>query len=152
MFPLVAISKRQTCVSPSTPEAELVAGSHGLTRELVPALDLCDKMLPVGYPAAFHEDKQAMIRVNQSGHTPTMMYLQRTQRISRSSLHELITGQTALSKPVGCEYNNSTDMAAALCTKGFTDKANWAHATQSIGMVKADPKPVTHTVKLDTDQ
>ena len=57
MFPLVAISKRQTCVSISTPEAELVAGSHGLTRELVPALDMCDKMLPTDYDAVFHEDK-----------------------------------------------------------------------------------------------
>ena len=37
MFPLVAISKRQTCASVSTPEAELVAGSHGLVRELLPA-------------------------------------------------------------------------------------------------------------------
>eukprot|EP00974_Lingulodinium_polyedra_P077026 7457117-Lingulodinium_polyedra.AAC.1 len=32
MFPLVAVSKRQTCVSVSAPEAELVAGSHGFLR------------------------------------------------------------------------------------------------------------------------
>ena len=48
MFPLVAISKRQSCVSVSTPEAELVAGSHGLERELIPALDMGDKVLPLG--------------------------------------------------------------------------------------------------------
>eukprot|EP00974_Lingulodinium_polyedra_P027320 2638813-Lingulodinium_polyedra.AAC.1 len=63
MFPLVAVSKRQTCVSVSTPEAELVAGSHGLLRELAPALDICDKVLPKAYPALFHEDNSAMIRV-----------------------------------------------------------------------------------------
>ena len=45
MFPLVAISKRQTCVPLSTPAAEIVAGSHGLVREFVPALDMCDKIL-----------------------------------------------------------------------------------------------------------
>ena len=45
MFPLIAISKRQTCVSVSTPEAEIVAGSYGLLRELVPARDMCGKLL-----------------------------------------------------------------------------------------------------------
>eukprot|EP00974_Lingulodinium_polyedra_P055943 5380419-Lingulodinium_polyedra.AAC.1 len=70
MFPLVAVSKRQTCVSASTPEAELVAGSHGLLRELVPALDMCDKVLPKEYPAFFHEDNSAMIRVIKNGTQP----------------------------------------------------------------------------------
>ena len=50
MFPLVAMSKRQTCASVSTPEAELVAGSHGLLRELVPALDMGDKVFAAGLP------------------------------------------------------------------------------------------------------
>ena len=45
MLPLVAISQMQSCASVSTPEAELVAGSHGLVRELIPALDMCDKNL-----------------------------------------------------------------------------------------------------------
>ena len=73
--PLVAISKRQTCVSVSKPEAELVAGSHGLLRELVPAFDLCDKLLPRDYPAVVHEDNQAMIRAIKSGRNPTMRCL-----------------------------------------------------------------------------
>ena len=152
MCPLVAISKRQTCVSWSTPEAELVAGSHGLTRELVPALDMCDKMLPADYEATFHEDNQAMIRVIQSGRNPTMRYLHRTHRISIAALHELITGQTELSKVVGCEYTNSTGMAVDIFTKGFTDKNKWLHATRSIGMVKVNQIPNTKMVKLNAKQ
>ena len=70
MFPLVAASKRQSCVSVSTPEAELVAGSHGLERELIPALDMGDKVLPPGYDAIFHEDNQAMFRVIENGENP----------------------------------------------------------------------------------
>eukprot|EP00974_Lingulodinium_polyedra_P028587 2753652-Lingulodinium_polyedra.AAC.1 len=62
MFPLVAVSKRQTCVSVSTPEAEFVAGSRGFLRELDLALDMCDQVLPKEYPALFHEDNNAMIR------------------------------------------------------------------------------------------
>ena len=98
MFPLVAISKRQTCLSVSTPEAELVAGSHGLLRELVPARDLCDKLLPRDYPAAFHEDNQAMIRAIKSGRNPTMRYLHRTHRISIAVLNELLTGKVDVCK------------------------------------------------------
>ena len=61
MFPLVAISKRPSCSSMSTPEAELVAGSHGLLREMVPAFDMCDKGLPHEYEAVLHDDNNAMM-------------------------------------------------------------------------------------------
>ena len=120
MFPLVAISKRQSCASVSTPEAELVAGSHGLVRELIPTLDMCDKILPVGYDAIFHEDNQAMIRVIESGRNPTMRYLHRTHRISIATLHEIITGQVA-DTTINCEYTTSAEMAADIFTQGFTD-------------------------------
>ena len=134
MFPLVAISKRQSCASVSTPEAELVAGSHGLVRELIPALDMCDKMLPAGYDAIFHEDNQAMIRVIETGRNPTMRYLHRTHRISIATLHEIITGQVADTK-IDCEYTKSAEMAADVFTKGFTDKVKWDHAARSVGIV-----------------
>ena len=142
MFPLVAICKRQTCVSVSTPEAELVAGSHGLVRELVPALDMCDKILPDGYLAFFHEDNQAMIRVIETGRNPTMRYLHRTHRISIATLHEIITGQST-DTTVKCQYTKSSEMAADICTEGFTDKSKWAHATRSVGIIDVAeiPKP-----------
>merc|ERR1712026_559424 len=111
MFPLVAISKRQSCTSVSTPEAELVAGSHGLVRELMPALDMCDKILPDGYLAFFHEDNQAMIRVIETGRNHTMRYLHRTHRTRIATLHEIITGQST-DTTVKCQYTKSSDMAA----------------------------------------
>ena len=122
MFPLVAISKRQTCVSSSTPEAELVAGSHGLLRELVPALDLRDKLLPRDYPAVFHEDNQAMIRAIKSGRNPTMRYLHRTHRISIAVLNEMVTGKVDVCKKIDVEYTSYNSMAAGIFTKGFSDK------------------------------
>ena len=144
MFPLVAISKRQSCASVSTPEAELVAGSHGLVRELIPALDMCDKMLPAGYDAIFHEDNQAMIRVIETGRNPTMRYLHRTHRISIATLHEIITGQVADTK-INCEYTTSTEMAADIFTKGFTDKVKWDHAMRSIGIIDLADVPHSKT-------
>ena len=146
MFPLVSISKRQSCASVSTPEAELVAGSHGLVRELIPALDMCDKILPAGYDAIFHEDNQAMIRVIETGRNPTMRYLHRTHRISIATLHEIITGQVA-DTAINCEYTTSAEMAADIFTKGFTDKTKWNHATRSVGIIPVDeiPRPKDHT-------
>ena len=44
-FPLMGVSKKQDCVSSSTPEAELVAGAWMLRREGLPALDLWDLLL-----------------------------------------------------------------------------------------------------------
>ena len=140
MFPLVAISKRQTCASVSTPEAELVAGSHGLVRELLPALDMGDKILPAGYNASFHEDIQAMIRAIEMGRNPTMRYLHRTHRISTATLHEIITEKVS-DATINCEYTTSAEMAADIFTKGFTDKHKWNHATRSVSIIDVDDVP-----------
>ena len=134
MFPLVAISNRQTCVSVSTPEAELVAGSHGLLGKLVPALGLCGKLLPRDYHAVFHEDNQAMIRVIKSGRNPTMRYLHRTRRISMAVLHEMLTGKVDVCKQLAVEYTSSSSMAAGMLTKAFSDKSKWRVALEAINM------------------
>ena len=44
-FPMVGVSKRQGSTVVSTPEAELVAGNHGLRYELLPIMDVCDLIL-----------------------------------------------------------------------------------------------------------
>ena len=41
-FPIIGISKKQTAVSHSTPEAEIVAGAFGLRTEGIPAAQLMD--------------------------------------------------------------------------------------------------------------
>ena len=38
----------------STSESDLVAGSHDLVRETIPAPDIDDKILPSGYDAIFY--------------------------------------------------------------------------------------------------
>ena len=43
-FPLSATSKRQTCVSHSTPEAEIVAADHGVRVEALPAIALWKRL------------------------------------------------------------------------------------------------------------
>ena len=52
-FPLSGVSKRQSCISSSTPEAEIVAGHHGLKSVLMPSMNHWDILLPIGYTAIF---------------------------------------------------------------------------------------------------
>ena len=109
-------------------------------RELLPALDMSDKILPAGYDAIFHDDSQAMIRVIETGRNPTMRYLRRTHRISIATLHEIIAGQVSDAN-ISCEYTTSAQMAADVFTKGFTDKTNWNHAAESVGIIDVDKIP-----------
>ena len=54
-FPLCGISKRQSCVSSSTLEAEIVCGHFALKSVLLPALDLWEVLLPKGFASIFRE-------------------------------------------------------------------------------------------------
>ncbi len=48
-FPVTGVSKGQSAVSISSPEAEMVAGNHGIVYELIPAADVCDRILKSDY-------------------------------------------------------------------------------------------------------
>ena len=73
-FPVTGVSKRQGCVSNSTPEAEMVAGHFGLRTVMMPALDLWENLSPKSPKGTFHEHKQAMIQVCKTGKNPTMRH------------------------------------------------------------------------------
>ena len=61
-WPVLGISKRQGCVSNSTPEAELVATSHVLRMVGCPGLELWQYRLPHAPKMRFLEDNQAMLQ------------------------------------------------------------------------------------------
>jgi len=69
-FPFRGQSKRQGCVSHSTPEAKMIAADFAAQREGVPILDLWDFLCPGHGKLVFHEDNEAMIRVLRTGKTP----------------------------------------------------------------------------------
>ena len=95
-FPLTGISKRQGCVSHSTPEAEIVATAFALRMVGLPALQLWHTILPQRPTILIHEDNQAMLRVIETGKNPTMRYLHRTHRVNVSWLHERFKGKKDL--------------------------------------------------------
>ena len=87
-FPLAGGSKRQGCVSHSTPEAEIVAADTALRTLGIPAISLWKDLSKVLPQLLFHDDNQGMIGVVRSGRNPTMRHLERTHGISIASLHE----------------------------------------------------------------
>ena len=92
-FPIAGGSKRQGCVSHSTPEAELVATAYSLRQHGLPAITLFEAILQRRVKLQVHEDNTAMIQCVKSGKNPTMRYLHRTHRTSVGWLHEDSGGQ-----------------------------------------------------------
>ena len=126
-WPISGLSKKQTCVSHSTPEAELVAGALALRQEGVPVQEFFDATMGnVGSGGAtdggakrrkilyFHADNSAMIICCKSGKNQTMRHMGRTHGISLQWLHdELQKGYCEL------RYIDTSKMAADIFTKFF---------------------------------
>ena len=70
-FPLSACSKKQSCVSHSTPEAELVAANLAVRTEGLPALDLWTKVSGKQIILNLQEDNQAAIQIIRNGRQTT---------------------------------------------------------------------------------
>ena len=113
-FPLSGGSKRQGCVSHSTPEAEIVAADVTLRTMGLPALSIWETLTGKSPKLLFHDDNQGMIGVVRSGRNPTMRHLERTHGIAITSLHELFTRENYV-----LMYEVTSKMAADIHTKGF---------------------------------
>ena len=123
-WPLTGQSKKQTAVSHSTPEAEIVAYDLGLRTIGLPATLLWSTILGhYGDLVMLHvkEDNEAMIKVLTSGRNPTMRYLSRTHGIDVRWLFEVSSG-----KFVKLEYTKSEDQAADIFTKPFEVGTKWS--------------------------
>ena len=140
--PLGAVSKKQGCVSHSTPEAELVAADVAVRTEGLPAVALWEIIwqsaagLTVGPERLrFREDNAAAIQILKTGRNPTIRHMGRTHRVCLRWLHDEI------SRNYGLEYCESALMCADIFTKAFTDKDKWHHACLLIAHVRpADMK------------
>ena len=85
------MSKKQSCVSHSTPEAEIVAADMVIRVIGLPAMQLWDILLGAGngkLRAIFKEDNEAAIKILTSGKNPTMRHMQRTHGLDLAWLCE----------------------------------------------------------------
>jgi hypothetical protein len=128
--PLGATSKRQTCVSHSTPEAEAVAADHGIRTEGLPALPLWELLLARKLRIQWWEDNSAVIQIMTTGRNPTIRYMGRTHKVDLSFLHEVASGPCC-----SLRHCHTDLMAADIFTKPFLVDAKWTHARMLIGVV-----------------
>ncbi len=129
-FPLQAVSRKQSAVSHSTPEAEIVAADTALRMIGVPSLPLWDTILEREALCVFHEDNAAMIQVCRTGKNPTMRYMGRTHRVSVHWLHEVFKERWLDLVKTGTHF-----MRADIFTKGFETLDKWTHALHLINHV-----------------
>jgi hypothetical protein len=78
------VVKRQTAVSHSTPEAEIVAADYAMRAEGVPALSLLSAILERPVKFCMMEDHEAMIKICHCGNNPTMRYLNPAHKLGVS--------------------------------------------------------------------
>ena len=120
-------SKRQSCVSHSTPEAEIVAADVAMRAMGLPALKLLQRILKKSPNFVFYDDNKAMIGVVRSGRNPTMRHLERSHGVCISWMHEMSTRDYMY-----LAYEVTDRMAADIYTKAFNDGREWKNACLQI--------------------
>ena len=88
-FPWNGVSKKLTCVSHSTPEAEIVAANAAVRLEGLPALQLWDIVLERKVVATLLEDNQATKQIFKSGKNPAMRHIARTHIVNFAGLSDV---------------------------------------------------------------
>ena len=136
-FPLNSVSKKQTCVSHSTPEAEIVAANAAVRLEGLPALQLWDVILERKVIATLLEDNQAIVQISKSGKYPALRHIARTHRVNYAWLSDVFR----TCDQMDIKYCSTHEQSAVIMTKGFTNADNRDRATALIGMrSKGDTK------------
>ena len=130
-YPLAWISKRQTSVSRSTTEAEVVALAHCTFSETLPTLSLWEKMLNRDVQVAYKEDNQATIKVVEAGFSQKLRHVLRTHKVNIASLNEVIEGSPSAS----IDYIDTKEQAADIFTKAL-EPLKWPNALNLLGMMK----------------
>ena len=131
-FLLNAISKKQSCVSHSIPEAEIVAADLAIRTEGLPCRQLWDMVLQRPVRLLCQEDNQASIQILRTQKNPILRHLNRTHRVNVSWL--CLRTSKRLNLYIYCETDA---MAADIFAKAFTNLVKRQAALDLIG--------ITHT-------
>ena len=119
-FPLSGQSKKQTAVSHSTVEAEIVAADHAIRSSGLPALHLWERLLNRGLFIDVYQDNQATARIMTTGRAPTLRHIKRTHSVSVAWIHERVA-----SDDIQLHDCVSAVMAADIFTRHFIDRGKW---------------------------
>jgi hypothetical protein len=140
---LNGVSKRQTAVSHSTPEAEIVTADYAMRAEGMPALTLLETILRRKVHLCVMEDNEAMIKICHSGKNPTMRYLNHTRKVGVSWLMNVFK----LPEIDVCKIDAKLQ-AADIGTKRITCLDTWRSNCVLINLSEPDVDPTAQRALL----
>ena len=127
-FPLAWVSKRQTSVSRSTTEAEMVSLAYSLYQEALPALSLWELILDRPFHLKIHEGNQATILVAKKGFSSKLRCVQRTHKVNLACIAEQLE-----SEHISIEYVQTDMQSADIFTKALPPNKS-DHAIRLLGI------------------
>ncbi len=129
-WPLCGQSKKQTAVSHSTVEADLVACVHGLRSEGLPPLLLWEPILGRKTSLVLYQDNQATMRIIQTGKTPTLRHIRRVHQVCVAWLHERVKSDDIDLKDCATDA-----MAADILINMFINGDKWLQVSHLVCVV-----------------
>ena len=137
-FPLQGVSTKQTAVSHSSTESELVAADHGLRREGIPMLDLLELLAGYKFPFEQYGDNQSTITIIRTGVNNTMRHFARQHGIDLEFIHS-----HAKSGLMQLGYCVTDRQCGDIFTKHCVDVSKWSRLLPQIGhyQLNAGPAP-----------
>ena len=141
-FPISAQSKKHSCVSCSTPEAELISMHWAIKNIGIPSLDMWDTILQRQVDLICHEDNTTMIGVCKTGRNPTMRHIGRVHRIAIGWLFEQFRNKQYI-----LQYTPTRLMSADIHTKAITEPIKYKYACSLINIFEhsADDEKMKHS-------
>ena len=135
-IPIAWMLKKQSTVSLSSTEAEIVAMVKALKHEGIPMMDLWERVLDVfasGNPPPVlnvMEDNQATLHVCARGRSTNLRHVSRTHRVNLDFLYDI-----SLHSPhIYLQYVRTSSQAADIFTKGKFSSAQWKKLTTLCGI------------------
>ena len=120
-------SQRQTCVSHSALEADIVAADLALRKELLAALPLWEILLDRPVRCLFLEDNQAVCKVIKAGGSMRLVHLPRTHIIDAAAVSEQFSREL--------QYERTQNEAADIGTSRFIDPLSWVKVLHLVNIV-----------------
>ena len=145
-FPLAWVSKRQTSVSRSTTESEIVSLAHSLNQQGLPALSLWSVFLGRDdLELVIHEDSQATILIVKKGYSQKLGHVSGTHKFNLGCISE----QLAPGSGISVQYVEATQQAAAIFTKALPPQ-KWDNAVKLLGIRQSLPEILENQRRLPT--
>lgn len=126
-FVLGALSKKQSAVSHSSTESEIIAAEIALRTEGLPMMSLVDYVLKRPIRMNFYEDNQSAIKIIETGYSQQMRHVARTHRVDIAWIKERFDTDN-----IDMRYIETQRQAADIFTKHFTCKFKWYGSLLSI--------------------